>query len=327
MINIVLATDDNFVQHCSVLMLSILEHNHDIHFYILTESLRLENIKYMNDLVKARKGLIDICNVPSAIVKYFPMSNLASSHISVSTYYRLFVTSLLPETIHKVIYLDCDMIVRGSLYELWNTNIEDKAIAAVYQNFSWSDHNDCWNRLSIPRKYGYFNAGCLLMNLDYLRKVDFQGKAVEYINKNMDRIISHDQDVLNSLLYDKVSSLSCKWNFLSLFLLEDLDDMDFPSYCKYISERNSHVFEPIIVHFVSKPKPWHFGCKNPYVTEYYQYLSITKWADYKPPFIFRQYLTFVVIPRLKSFLKSLDIFGISEKYHLQKVRKQYNRIL
>ena len=54
--NIVLATDDNFVQHCSVTMLSILKHNSDVVFYILTEGLSESNVSMVNNIVAENGG-------------------------------------------------------------------------------------------------------------------------------------------------------------------------------------------------------------------------------------------------------------------------------
>lgn len=321
--NIVFASDNNFVQHCTVALLSVMEHNKDVDFYILTDGLSDDNITYITDLVEARMSRIHFCYVPTDIVKFFPMSSLASSHIGIATYYRLFITSLLPKSVAKAIYLDCDMIVRGPLDDLWNIDLTGNALAAVYQHFGWSDHNDCWERLNIPRNYGYFNAGCLLMNIDYLRDYDLQKHSVDFINTYMKRIISHDQDVLNALLYDKTIALNCKWNFLSHFLSKNLKPQDYPSKCNYVKEITDKGFSPIIVHFVSKPKPWHYGCKNPYTSEYYHYLGFTKWNGFKPKFILKQYIDFVVITSLKLFFKKIDILGISEKRHLRIVRRSY----
>lgn len=321
--NIVLATDNNFVQHCTVAMLSILRYNKGVHFYILSEGLNIENEDYMKQITKVNSAFIDFCKVPSDIIKYFPMSSLASSHISIATYYRLFMTSLLPETVNKVIYLDCDMIIRGSLDELWNIDLTGYALGAVYQDLGWSDHNDCWERLRIPRNRGYFNAGCLLVNMEYFRMYNFQERAVSYINHNFKRIISHDQDVLNALLYDKTFMLDCKWNFLSGFLSKKIYKSKFPIQCKYIQEITDARFDPVIVHFVSKPKPWHYGCRNPYTNEYYYYLRQTRWKDFTPKFDLHQYINFVIVPSVKRAIKFFDFFKITESRHLQKVRMQY----
>ena len=304
--NIVLATDDNFVQHCGVAMVSILRNNKNTTFYLLTEGLTSENEKILKSLVIDNGGNLVISLVPSDIVKYFPMSKMASSHISIATYYRLFVTSLLPETIDKAIYLDCDMVVRGSLADLWETYLDGYALGAVYQNLEWSDNEGSWSRLDIPREYGYFNAGTLLLNLKYLRENKFQEKAIEFINEHFENIVSHDQDVLNAMFYDRVKPLSCKWNFTPLFMQNNLDDLNFPTQYDYKNEINNTSFTPIIIHFVSKPKPWQYGCSNKYTTEYYKYLEMTYWKDFKPEFNFMMFVKDVVIQSVKMYIKRHD---------------------
>lgn len=35
---------------------------------------------------------------------------------------------------------------------------------------------------------------------------------------------------------------------------------------------------PMIVHFVSRPKPWEWTCSHPYKGDYYHYLDMTPFA-------------------------------------------------
>ncbi len=312
--NIVLATDDNFVQHCSVTIVSILKNNNNVNFYVITEGLSDINVSYLKGLASENNGQLEIINVPSNIVKDFPLSRLASSHITIATYYRLFVPSILPNNISKVIYLDCDMVVINKLDDLWNTKMDDYAVGAVFQDLGWSDYNCTWDRLNIPREEGYFNAGTLLMNLDYLRRIDFVKQAIAYIKQNYRKIISHDQDVLNALLYNKVLPIGPKWNFLTLFLNKNVKNLQFPrKYAKFVENLAVDEFSPVVIHFVSKPKPWDFGCRNPYKGEYYKYLKYTKWHGYQPKFILQKYLVNVVRPTVIKYLVKIDFMNLLAK--------------
>lgn len=122
--NIILATDDNFVQHCCVAMTSVLLNDTDVQFYIFTEGLTQYNVELLTNQVVSYGGKIHICIVDSKIVSKFPMPTYADAHISIATYYRLFAAEILPQDIDKVIYMDCDMVARKSFAELWNTDIE-----------------------------------------------------------------------------------------------------------------------------------------------------------------------------------------------------------
>ena len=47
------------------------------------------------------------------------------SHISLAAYYRIFLGNLLPLKIHKVLYLDCDLVVVGSIEKALEYRFED----------------------------------------------------------------------------------------------------------------------------------------------------------------------------------------------------------
>ena len=87
---IVLATDENFVQHCCVAMASVLKHNQDVFFYIFTEGISKENALVLKNLVSDLGGRLEIILVDSNTVRKFPMPANADAHISIATYYRLF---------------------------------------------------------------------------------------------------------------------------------------------------------------------------------------------------------------------------------------------
>lgn len=56
--------------------------------------------------------------------------NMAWS-ISISSYARLFVGSMIGSKVDRVLYLDCDIIVNGSLRDLWCSPIDNYVIGAV----------------------------------------------------------------------------------------------------------------------------------------------------------------------------------------------------
>ena len=290
----VLASDNNFVQHCVVTIVSIFRNNKksDICFYILTEGLTDENEAILIKVVSENAGKLFITNVDKDILKDVPMpDDKQLSHISIATYYRLFISKLLPKNIDKVIYLDCDIIVRQSLNELWEYNIENSAIAAVYQIVDWNI--SAIKRLKYPVEYGYFNAGVLLINLAYWREHQIPDLLLSFVHNNKELIVFHDQDVLNGVLYDKCLKLPCKWNMLSNFFQKNtLSVSDFNEgilindYKDYKQQILQVINNPAIIHFVFKPKPWNSGCDHPYKKDYFFYLKYTPFYNYRPPSLF-----------------------------------------
>lgn len=309
--NIVLASDENFVQHCAVTITSILRNNNNVIFYVLTDGLSDENSHKLSTLTHKLGGILNFINVPKNLLEKLPMPKGVASHISVATYYRLFLADLLPKDIEKVIYMDCDIVVRRALDELWNTDLSGYAVGAVFQYNDWSDRENSWHRLNIKRDFGYFNAGVLLINIKYWRDNYIQQSFMTFIENNYASIRSHDQDVLNAVLSQHTLPLSYTWNLLP-WLFDDYASWSFP-YERLLDNIKDDIQNPHVVHFVNTPKPWKCGCTNPYRQEYYVYLALTPWNAYRPKFEFVPWVrnriyhpSMVLLGRIKRFICGLS---------------------
>lgn len=281
--NIVCATDDNFVQHCSIMLVSLLVNNQDIEIYVLTEGLKPENQEIITEEVEHYNGKVHFCLVDSSIVEKFPMPKIGGlSHISRATYYRLLIADLLPKTVHKAIYLDCDIIINHNIEDLWNIDITGYAIAASRQiGYGYEAE-----RLGYPIEYGYFNAGMNVLNLDYFRTYNVSMQLIDYISKNYNLIKFHDQDALNGVLFDKTVYVMPQWNMTSAVYVYQLkrrgdrkNGILINGYEKEKENAIKYLHNPFILHYVSKPKPWQDNCIHPLYSMYYAYAK--KTINYK----------------------------------------------
>ena len=277
--NIVCATDNNFVQHCSIMLVSLLKNNSDVDVYLLTEGLTASNESIIREEVEANGGNLHVCIVDSSIVEKFPMPTIAGlSHISRATYYRLLISDLLPEEVEKAIYFDCDIIINGDLTELWECDLSDYAIAAVPQvGFGFEAE-----RLGYPIEYGYFNAGVNVINLKYFREHGIIEELLQYIADNYSKIKFHDQDTLNGVLYNRCLHILPQWNMTSaiyVYQLKRRGDRQGGKLINDYSEEKKNALKylnsPIVVHYVSRPKPWQKNCIHPQRKLYYKYAAET----------------------------------------------------
>lgn len=281
------ATDNKFVQHCSVMLTSLLCNNKGVEIYILTDGLSDANALLLNEEVVSKKGTLTICNIDSALLERFPLSSIGElAHISKATYYRLLLADILPLSINKVIYLDCDIIVDGPIDELWSVDLSDKAIAAVLQIGS-GNHAE---RLGIPIQYGYFNAGVNVMNLDYCREHNLSEVFLDYIQEHNDNLLYNDQDVLNGVLYDKCVHVMPQWNMTPLMYDWRLrlrgDKRDGKVVNDYSDEKKNaicHRKNPSIIHYASRIKPWDKDCVSPVYKRYYEYARKTLHFNHIKP--------------------------------------------
>lgn len=126
--------------------------------------------------------------------------------INVETYYRILGISLLPEHMERILYLDVDMIIKGSIKELYETELGNAPFAVCEDIYGIINgfHEANKRRLSIPERYSYFNAGVMLYNLRFLRETKAAEQMLENIYRNYERYEYNDQDVMNEMYYDRL---------------------------------------------------------------------------------------------------------------------------
>ena len=275
-IQIVCCTDHRFVMPCGVMLKSLFvnNRNNDIHVHVIIDNSVTNDdqsrIKYI--VVDEHKGRLSFYNSDEIQFRSFP--NLGEhTHVSKATYYRLFMTSILPQELTKVLYLDVDLLVLNDLSELWEYSIENVAFAAVIDHSTSAIEH--YNRMQYSYNDNVINAGVLLINLTYWRKYQLQDKFVEFIQKYPQRIKFHDQDVLNCVLHKQKKLLPLKYNVQTAFFYK-------PAYLKidlmhYKVELEEAKKEPIILHFSTGTKPWNEDCVHPLRSEFIKYQKMTYW--------------------------------------------------
>ena len=305
-INLVCATDNNFVQHCIIMLVSFARLNNGSQIFILTEGLTIRNKEMIEIELKQYDCFLNIIKVNQELLSQLPMPvGKEFSHISIATYYRLFLSTLLPKSISKVIYMDCDIVVKTKLDNLFLTNITDFAVAAVSQ-YTGSDNSV---RLGINIKYDYFNAGVLLVNLEFWRNHNIEQKFNNYISKNHSKIKYHDQDVLNAVLYDKRLPLIPRYNFLFPFFNKKFIENFIPIFNESNNFKNEIIEclidSNIVIHYTSSPKPWQKRCVHPLREEYFSISKSTiNFRKIKvPSFLFSEII--ILINKLKSYILKL----------------------
>lgn len=277
--NIVCSADNNYIQHCCVMLISFFENNreekHTVHF--LTEGVEQAHQEFIRNIVHSYQGKFFYYLVRAEFLESCPIR--ATDHLTIATYNRLFMAEILPDNIDKVLYLDCDIVVNHSISEFWEMPLDAYAIAAVEELGCSAE--DAYERLGYDIHYGYFNAGVLLVNLDYWRTHNLTHAFLDYIRCNFDKLRAHDQDVLNALLYDKCLHVSYEWNVEEAFYhYSVIKRLEYNGELRYILRH------PKILHYTWKPKPWDASCRHPFRINYFCYLGKVR----KAPLPFRKKL-------------------------------------
>jgi lipopolysaccharide biosynthesis glycosyltransferase len=192
--------------------------------------------------------------------------------MSSTTYYRLLLTELLPPSVDRLIWLDCDLVVRADLGRLWEADVGEShmlaAQDAVVPYVSSRNGIRRWRQLGLPRDAKYFNAGVMVIDLERWRADDIGGRAIRYLRSNLDHVVFWDQEGLNAALCGRWGELDPRWN---------------QNATAAPSTHRTSLDDAWIVHFSGGIKPWLVPDpgSGPRAL-YFRYLEETPWAGWRP---------------------------------------------
>ncbi|WP_309739432.1 MULTISPECIES: glycosyltransferase family 8 protein [unclassified Chamaesiphon] len=298
---VVCAADDNYAMPLAVTLRSAIDNYQGdarLVFYILDGGIQERNKQKIWQSTQSAKCELKFLTVPNLpAIEHLkqinhtlgPDGKTISQYLSVATFFRILIPEVLPAEINKVIYLDCDLVVKGNLAELWQYQLGDNYILAAQD--TWIRYVSTANGLLNYRELGisadakYFNAGVLVINLQKWRADDFCNQSMDYLQHNKQFVRWHDQDILNPLLAGKWGQIDPKWNFNSTSFY----DYDTSSYLAWQDERESlftkdiyHnlIHQPAIVHYASAKKPW-TSRHCPRKEDFFKYIDRTAWSGWR----------------------------------------------
>lgn len=175
--------------------------------------------------------------------------------ISTGTYLRLALPELLPET-DRILYMDADILVRGSLRQLWETPMQGMALAAVKgavnlsDKWEWNSRREYWHLLEGERG-NYINAGVTLLHLAEIRR---RGLKNTWDALARQKLYYQDQDILNITCKGAIRYLPLKYNRLAYMPEEEYHRFVEEGLCTQEEYRQA-MESPVIVHYAGD-KPW-----------------------------------------------------------------------
>jgi len=261
-IPIFFATDDNYVPCLCVALKSITANcnknfNYKVHILNtgLATGLSAENMEiiksFETDYLK-----IEFNDVSKIIAPIKELLNKSlRDYYSDTTFYRIFIPKMFPEY-HKVLYLDCDIVVLGDIAELYHTDLKDNCLGAVTDEVVPTHPvliRYVEEAVGIPNKE-YFCAGIILFNLDAMRQQKVDEKFIGLLSKYSFTTVGQDQDYLNVICKGRVTYLHPGWD----------------------KQANNRKYKDklYLIHYNMFSKPWRYK-KVPYEKYFWKYAKKT----------------------------------------------------
>lgn len=254
-IPIVLACNDKYSQFVSVTVQSIIR-NCDMRYfydiYVFNTDITPMNVKLLeesNELYRVR--CVDISKFIKPHVQNLQQN---SKYISIETYYRLVIPSVLPKY-DNVIYLDCDLVVLADISELYSIDIGNNLIGGVRNPLHSAMKSHIENDLALDSKK-YVNAGVLVMNTGKMREEGFEKQCFDLLASGRE-LKFMDQDTINIIAKDRIYYYDMSWNYEWHYeRLNTFKDKRYHLIEEEVPEYEKASEEIRILHYTGDIKPW-----------------------------------------------------------------------
>ena len=282
--DILYSSSDSYSFLTGISILSLLENNQNvdrIHIYIMDNHITQENKEKLRQVVCQYGREITFVEMPDMVAK--TGLHIDTRRWNISTFGRLYMASVLPETVHKVLNIDCDTIVLDSLEPLWNTDMTGRIVGGMQECI-----NDRYRR-NIGMQDGdlYINGGLIFLNLDEVRARDYEVVFTDYIKTYGDALAYLDQDVINATVpQTEKQCLPLRYNMLSPYFYVPYEQMKQMRRARNFCTKEEFVsakLHPAVIHFTTcyldGLRPWIRGNRHPYLGEFLRYKAASPWAE------------------------------------------------
>ena len=316
-------TDSGFVPYTVVSIVSLLRHNSDVTVCVFNTGLTSEDRQLLFKAVNSNGGVLfcfDVSNLLSDLSIKYKGYSLYKGQSSYLPYVKLFIADFLIGNFSRVLYLDSDTLVNGSLDYLFDGFFmfdRSVALASDFIPFSYRKF------VNVPLDRPYYNCGVMLIDLSRYRSSGFKRRFFEWLSIS-DGMPLAEQDVINRFMFDDVSLLPAHFNSMPHYQIFDYSGLlRFVRCLPYSSADVKVAFRfPVVIHFAGNTlaRPWFKSSKHSCRS---LYLYTARVAGVPPKFVNRpggflfvyrvQWLLWLLLPQsvfnvVASWMYRLHIF-------------------
>lgn len=279
--NIAYSCNDYYIPQTGISMISLFENNkrvENICVYLISKDVSKENVDVLKRIAQSyHRQFVEV--EFDDIAHDLNLSN-TGRHIA-TIYSKVFFSRI--EGIDKMIYLDSDTIVVGSLKELWEEDLEGCYMGVVETN-----PTKFYKELGLPKGDRFFNDGMAICNVAYCRQNNLIEKTLKVVEEYDGNPPTLSEGALNKVCYGKVKYISLRYNLMAgLLFLCNLDAKYMSKVLHYSEEElRESCKHPVVIHYLTAfyNRPWFTSCTHPYKDEYFKYKSMSPWKDVDPKY-------------------------------------------
>ena len=269
-LKIAYGVDKNFLFGACISITSILENNKNVPlaFHIFSDYSDEDLCNKLSALAAHYQSTISLYIINNDCFATFPYT----VRYAYAAYYRFLTCEYLQTVTDSLIYLDADIICKGSVEPLLNLDMEGNIVAAVI------DVEMMQNRAVEVFGFetnSYFNSGMLYIDLKAWQQNNILEKIITIFSDETlaDKLTFPDQDALNLLLKGQVKFIERGYN--TFYNFDDEPKVKRAGRYKEII-KDSTVF----IHYVGVTKPWFSWAKEyPAVKYFTDIYNLSPWRN------------------------------------------------
>lgn len=266
MINVVYACNDAYVRQTIVSMVSVVKHNQEVKIYLIADNISEANKQMVRHQLERYGQVVHIVDIETVLPGELHL-NEEDRHPR-TIYAKLFLDHIVIEK--RVLYLDSDVLVEGSLKPLFERNMKHELVAGVLMPYSQKVKAG----INAPIRQPYICDGVVLFNMEFWRNEYKLKECVDYIDSYDGNPPMLSEGTLNHICENMIGVLEPRYNLMPSMLMYTLKQMRqlFKADYYYRDEVSMEAakMNPVCIHFMNElyNRPWIEPCDHPMKAKY-----------------------------------------------------------
>lgn len=262
--NILVAVNNQYIRPLLVMLDSLFTHETEaLDIYLFYSLVSERYLRLLDSYIDKRGGRFIPVLVEDSVFQEAPLKRYFTKEV----YYRVLCGRLLPETLERILYLDTDIIIRGSLESFYYKEFRGKTLIGILDligvRYYKEQHYLRLEQIGLSRDDIYVNSGVLLFNLVKMRESFVPEEFLRQTQEKRDVIEMVDQDMINVYFKGQIGTAEETYNYpILVFSASFIWNWVMGGWRKE---------NPRIVHYMGIPKPWEPNYFGKFYFEYRRY--------------------------------------------------------
>ena len=270
-----LQTDNNYLKHMLVTILSIRKHapeDENSIFYIVDDRISEENKEFIRNFAKKYECEMIFLD-GSAMSALLEEKQVPKWRGGYTTYLKILALNQI-EGVERILYLDSDVIIQNDISDVFAELDGVDSALAMAEDMTIS-FNAAYKRYALGEggeKRVYYNAGAILFDIPRWRDGGYEEKVLHFIQTNTRKLMYCEQDILNILFGESIKTISNRYNYCTpiLYFKPKMMGKLFGWNAEKTKEYADMAKDYGVGHCfaVFQKRPWHANSRHPLTEEY-----------------------------------------------------------